>query len=87
MFAAISSEELESLGQLLIKQLKNRYNDPGLHRRFVVGIDRSRMKLYDTEQNAQDGIMNDDTPVMDNSDFGSGLKRERFDRSITDGWK
>jgi replicative DNA helicase len=87
MFAAISSEELESLGQLLIKQLKNRYNDPGLHRRFVVGIDRSRMKLYDTEQNAQEGIMNDDTPVMDSSDFGAGLKRERFDRSITDGWK
>lgn len=81
MFAAISSEELESLGQLLIKQLKNRYNDPALYRRFVVGVDRSRMKIYDVEQNAQKDIMQDDTPVMDNSDFGVGLKRERKDRS------
>jgi hypothetical protein len=88
MFAAISSEELESLGQLLIKQLKNRYNDPALYRRFVVGVDRPRMRIYDVEQSAQQDIMKEvDTPVMDSSDFGMGLKRERFDRSITDGWK
>jgi len=89
MFAAISNEELESLGQLLIKQLKNRYNDPGLHRRFVVGIDRSRMKLYDVEQNAQQNIGPDiaDKPVMDNTEFGEGLKRERVDKSIFESWK
>jgi replicative DNA helicase len=86
MFAAISSEELESLGQLLIKQLKNRYNDPGLYRRFVVGVDRSRMKLYDTEQNAQEGIMQDTGPVMDNTDFGAGLKAER-PSNVFDSWK
>jgi len=82
MIAAISSEELESLGQLMIKQLKNRYNDPGLHRRFVVGVDRSKMKLFDVEQAAQDNIGRDiaDTPVMDNTDFGMGLRRERFDK-------
>ena len=50
MFALISSEELEAQNQILVKQLKNRYNDPTMHRRFVVGIDRSRMKLYDVEQ-------------------------------------
>lgn len=87
MFAAISSEELESLGQLLIKQLKNRYNDPGLYRRFVVGVDRARMKIYDVEQNAQENIMNDDTPVMDNTSFGAGLKREKVDKTIFDSWK
>lgn len=89
MFAAISSEELESLGQLLIKQLKNRYNDPGTHRRFVVGVDRSRMRIYDVEQNAQDDVQKDidDTPIMDKSDFGSGLKRERLDRNVFDTWK
>lgn len=53
MFAVISTEELEKLGQLLVKQLKNRYNDPTFHKRFIVGVDRSRMKLYDVEASAQ----------------------------------
>jgi len=89
MFAAISSEELESLGQLLIKQLKNRYNDPGLYRRFVVGVDRPRMKLYDVEQGAQDNVGPniDDKPVMDNSAFGERLKAEKFDKNVFDSWK
>ena len=89
MFAAISTEELESLGQLMIKQLKNRYGDPALHRRFVVGVDRSRMKLYDVEQSAQDNIGKDiaDVPVMDNTDFGSGLKKEKWDKQVFESWK
>lgn len=89
MFAAISSEELESLGQLLIKQLKNRYNDPGLHRRFVVGVDRARMKIYDVEQGAQDNVGKDidDKPVMDNTEFGRGLKAEKFNKDVFDSWK
>ena len=87
MFAAISTEELEGLGQLMIKQLKNRYGDPSLHRRFVIGIDRSRMKLYDVEQSAQEDVMKEDRPVMDNSDFGAGLRREKFDRNVFDSWK
>lgn len=69
MFALITSEELEGLGQLMVKQLKNRYNDPAAYRRFVVGIDRSKMKLFDVEQDAQEGLV-DDRPVMDKSDFG-----------------
>ena len=56
MFALISSEELEELGQIMVKQLKNRYNDPTYYKRFTVGIDRSKMKLYDIEQSAQDGL-------------------------------
>jgi len=56
MFALISSEELEELGQIMIKQLKNRYNDPTFHKRFTLGVDRAKMKLYDVEQSAQTGI-------------------------------
>ena len=59
MFALISTEELDDLGQLLVKQLKNRYNDPTKYKRFVIGIDRSRMKLYDVEESAQTYIMSD----------------------------
>ena len=57
MFALISTEELEELGQILVKQLKNRYNDPTKYKRFVIGIDRSRMKLYDVEETAQADLM------------------------------
>jgi hypothetical protein len=57
MFALISTEELEGLGQILIKQLKNRYNDPTIYKRFVVGIDRAKMRLYDCEQSAQNDIL------------------------------
>ena len=57
MFALISTEELEALNQILVKQLKNRYNDPTMNKRFVVGIDRAKMRLYDCEQTAQDDIV------------------------------
>jgi replicative DNA helicase len=70
MFALISTEEMEDLSQLMVKQLKNRYNDPTIHRRFVVGIDRAKMRLYNTEDSAQDGIM-DDTPVFNKTTFGA----------------
>lgn len=56
MFALISTEELENLNQLMVKQLKNRYNDPTLHKRFMVGIDRAKMRLYDLEPSAQTGL-------------------------------
>ena len=57
MFALISTEDLEGLGQIMVKQLKNRYNDPTISKRFVVGIDRAKMRLYDCEQSAQDDII------------------------------
>ena len=57
MFALISTEELEQLGQIMVKQLKNRYNDPTINKRFVVGIDRAKMRLYDVEQSAQKDIL------------------------------
>jgi replicative DNA helicase len=60
MFALISTEELEELGQILVKQLKNRYNDPTIYKRFVVGIDRAKMRLYDVEQSAQKEIIDND---------------------------
>ena len=70
MFGLISTEELEQLGQIMVKQLKNRWGDINAYKRFVVGIDRSKMRLYNVEENAQKGLMNDqkqaeDKPVMD----------------------
>ena len=65
MFALVSNEELESQGQIMIKQLKNRYNDPAAHKRFVVGIDRSRMKIFDVAESQQNLVQ--DVPVFDNS--------------------
>ena len=57
MFALISTEELEQLGQIMVKQLKNRYNDPTMNKRFIVGIDRAKMRLYDCEQKAQEDMI------------------------------
>lgn len=77
MFALISTEELENLNQIMVKQLKNRYNDPSYYKRFVVGVDRARMKLYDVEDSAQKNISDagqDSTPVFDKSDFAKRMK-------------
>ena len=76
MFALISNEELEGLGQIMVKQLKNRYNDPTTYKRFVVGVDRARMKLYDAEDSAQNLISDaapNIAPQKDKLDF-SGFK-------------
>ena len=67
MFALISNEELEGLGQILVKQLKNRYNDPSSNKRFVIGVDRSKMKLYDVEQSAQQIMDSGQVPIADYS--------------------
>jgi len=77
MFALISTEELEGLGQMMVKQLKNRYNDPTNHKRFVIGVDRSKMRLYDAEENEQ--TLMDDTPVFDKSASGEKIKSEKFE--------
>lgn len=77
MFALISNDELSNNGQILIKQLKNRYNDVGSNQRFVVGIDRSKMRLFDVDQN--DSPLNkeeDNGPAFDNSNSGQRLKSE-----------
>jgi len=63
LFALISTEDLEKLGQILVKQLKNRYNDISLHKRFVVGVDRPKMRLYDLDPNSQRNLLQDDSPV------------------------
>ena len=72
MFALISTEELEQQGQFMVKQLKNRYNDPTMHKRFVIGVDRSKMRLYDVEETEQ--TLTDDTPVFDNTTTGQRFK-------------
>lgn len=88
MFALITSEELENLNQIMIKQLKNRYNDPNFHKKFVIGVDRSKMRLYNVEQSAQEDIV-DDTPVFDKSATGARLKLEdkKFSKSVFDDFK
>ena len=67
MFALISSEELEKAGQMLVKQLKNRYNDPTLNRKFIIGVDRARMKLFDIEQQAQNLIQPEETKYVEHN--------------------
>jgi len=83
MFALVSSEELENLNQIIVKQLKNRYNDPNFYKRFIIGVDRAKMKLYDVEASAQEGLsdsgqMKDDKPLFDKSGFGSRMQAEDF---------
>ena len=57
MFALISTDELQEMNQMLIKQLKNRYNDPTLNKKFILGVDRAKMKLYDVSQKAQEDLV------------------------------
>jgi replicative DNA helicase len=81
MLALISTEDLEALGQIMVKQLKNRYNDPSYYKRFVIGVDRSKMKLFDVEVSAQTNIADagqDDKPVFDKSEFGRRANAEGF---------
>jgi archaellum biogenesis ATPase FlaH len=75
MFALISNEELDELNQIAVKQLKNRYNDPTMNKRFVIGIDRAKMRLFDIKVSEQDGLVDSGQedfiePVFDNTDFG-----------------
>ena len=82
MFALITNEELESLNQILVKQLKNRYSDPNAFKRFVVGVDRSKMRLYDVEESAQQGITDsgqDEDPGPINT-FGN--REGKFNRNF-----
>ena len=84
MFALVTNEELEGLNQILVKQLKNRYSDPNFYKRFVVGVDRPKMRLYDAEQSAQAELIDsgqDDPPI---NTFGN---RDRNLNSKFDGIK
>ena len=80
MFAIISTEQMEELGQIMVKQLKNRYNDPTVNRKFIVGIDRAKMRLFDVDQAAQDELVDsgqeDDTPSFDVATNGKFRKRD-----------
>ena len=77
MFALISTEELEGLGQLMVKQLKNRYNDPTIYKRFIVGIDRAKMRLYDCEQSAQTDIL--DSGQEEEYDYEENKPKKSFE--------
>ena len=89
MFALISTEDLEGLNQILVKQLKNRYDDPSSNRKFVIGVNKAKMKFYDVEQSAQKDILDgpktkhSDKPVMDNSSFGERYDEEQKMRFVT----
>lgn len=85
MFALISTEELDQINQIMVKQLKNRYNDPTINKRFVIGIDRAKMKLYDLEQTAQRGLTDSgiklDEKDFDNYEVSSIIKKGARDFS------
>ena len=83
MFALISNEELDAVNHIAVKQLKNRYNDPTINKRFVIGIDRAKMRLMDLDESQQDGLADSnqteeedlfDTPTFDKTEFGEGWK-------------
>jgi len=78
MFALITTEELEGLGQIMVKQLKNRYNDPTYNRRFVIGVDRTKMRLYDCEQTAQDDLLDSGQDVEYNDEDKTTKKFAEF---------
>jgi len=85
MIALITTEELADLNQILVKQLKNRYSNPDTNKRFVIGVDKAKMKLYDCEQSAQNHIhdsgqpLEEDKPLFDKSDFGRRDKQRKFE--------
>ena len=80
MFALITNEELENLGQIMVKQLKNRYSDPNYYKRFVVGVDRAKMRLYDTEQSAQEDILDSGQDTGPINTFGN--RERKFSNSF-----
>jgi len=84
MIALIATEELDQMNQIMVKQLKNRYSDPNFYKRFVVGVDRKQMRLYNVEMSAQlhiegQGTVSDDTPLFDATKFGKRIKSEAFE--------
>ena len=78
MFALIANDELNSLGKILVKQLKNRYNDPTKHNKFTLKIDRSKMRLSDDDEQGQTRNDVDDKPIFDKSNSGERMQAERF---------
>ena len=82
MFALISTEELEQLNQIMVKQLKNRFGDPNLFKRFVIGVDRAKMRLYDAEDSAQTGITDSGQDSGPINTFGS--RESKFNRNFSD---
>lgn len=87
MFALISSEELEELGQIMVKQLKNRYSDPTMYKRFTLGIDRAKMRLYDVEQSGQDGIIDSGHSGPPDKPLNTFGNREKPQKKSFDGFK
>jgi hypothetical protein len=84
MIALISTEELAELNQIMVKQLKNRYSDPNFYKRFIVGVDRKHMRLYDVEMSAQSnlggmGKVDNDVPLFDQSSFGKRIEENNFE--------
>jgi len=87
MLAMVSNDELNALNQIMVKQLKNRYSDPNMHKRFVIGVDRSKMKLFDVED-AEHDLINDvasgkkipeeDVPLFDLTNTGKKINAEGF---------
>ena len=78
MFALISTDELEELGQIMVKQLKNRYNDLSVNKRFIVGIDRAKMRLSDCEQSAQNDVLDSGQDEEYENEDRKSSRKEKF---------
>ena len=83
MFAVIQTEQLQEIGQMQVKQLKNRYNDPTMYKRFVIGVDRNKMRLYDVESQAQEEIVDNGqeqiSKVFEEPSFGKKTKEKQYE--------
>jgi hypothetical protein len=82
MFALITTEELQQLNQIMVKQLKNRYGDPNFNKKFVIGVDRSKMKLYDVEASAQQDISDSGQNVDTGPINTFGNREKRFNNKF-----
>jgi hypothetical protein len=88
MFALISTEELEERDQIMVKQLKNRYNDPAKNRKFVLGINRGKMKLYDVDVEEQNGIVNSNQSTEEKAASGYDITfNDKFKKQDLSSWK
>jgi hypothetical protein len=93
MFALIATEEMQEMNQILVKQLKNRYSDPNSNRRFIIGVDRAKMRLYDVDDSVQEGILEGpDTSVFDSTPFGNeeterNKKKPKFNKKAFENFR
>jgi hypothetical protein len=87
IFALINTEEFEQINQIMVKQIKNRYSDPTTNKRFMIGIDRAKMKLYDVENSAQSNISDSGQSSTPDSENFAWNPKDKFEKKSFSGFK